>query len=883
VEKSVYRFLLKYSLKDQIILLVVTAVSFPVLYYSYDLPKLIINHISRTARGGVATAEPHEVLGFHFGPLGWLMVLSCIFLLLTVINGAFKYFINVFKGRLGERMLRRLRYQLYSRILCFPLPHFKKVSSGELIPMITSEVEPLGGFIGDAFVTPLFQGGLLLVPLFFILVQDPLLGLAAVALYPLQGYLIPKIQRRVNELGKQRIQNHRKLSDRISETVGGVLEIRANDTTRRERADFSNRLGTIYQIRFRIYILKFLTKYINNTFDKLTPFFFFSIGGYLVFKGELNLGALVAVINAQKDLASPWRELLDYYQAKEDARIKYEQVVEQFHPPDMVDERLQFQEPERIEPLRGEVAAIGVSLAEDARLKILDNVSFRFPLETHVAVVGMGASGKEDLGLMMARLLLPTSGKITIGDQNIADWPEAVTGRRIGYVGQNAYVFSGTVRDNLLYALQHKPRTGGPATPERRAVLLEAVRAGNLDLDIEADWIDHESAGADAPEQLKEKALAVLQLALMEDDVYQMGLRGVIDPLKQPELAASILEARRALRGRLAEPGFAKLVEVFDRERYNMNASVAENLLFGTPVGQTFDVEQLADNAYVLSVLDKVGLTQDMLVMGRETAATMVELFADLPPGSDLFEQYSFISADDLPDFQALLTRVGKGAIDQIRDEDRKRLLRLPFKLIQARHRLDLIDDRFKERILEARRAFAENLPEDLKGAVEFFDIERYNTAASLQENVLFGKVAYGQAQGAQRVGALIQEVLETLSLQGTVMEVGLDHGTGTAGARLSAAQRQKLAIARAVLKRPDLMVVNDALASLDSGAQSRLLDNLRAAYKGRGLLCMLNRVTLARDFDLILVMRGGRLVEQGSYAELNREGSAFHELIKAE
>src|SRR4029078_4173908 len=55
-------------------------------------------------------------------------------------------------------MLRRLRYDLYARILRFPLPHFRKVSQGELIPMITSEVESLGGFIGDAFTPPSSRG-----------------------------------------------------------------------------------------------------------------------------------------------------------------------------------------------------------------------------------------------------------------------------------------------------------------------------------------------------------------------------------------------------------------------------------------------------------------------------------------------------------------------------------------------------------------------------------------------------------------------------------------------------------------------------------------------------------------------------------------------------
>ena len=54
-------------------------------------------------------------------------------------------------------------------------------------------------------------------------------------------------------------------------------------------------------------------------------------------RGNLSFGALVAVLAAYKDLASPWKELLDFYQSKENSRIKYEQIVEQFQPAGMVD------------------------------------------------------------------------------------------------------------------------------------------------------------------------------------------------------------------------------------------------------------------------------------------------------------------------------------------------------------------------------------------------------------------------------------------------------------------------------------------------------------------------------------------------------------------
>ena len=104
-----------------------------------------------------------------------------------MINGWFKLHINVKKGQVGERMLRRLRYELYERLLRFPLTHFDRTASGAIIAMMTGELEPVGGFIGEAFALPISQGGTLLTIFVFMFVQDPVLGAAAVAFFPLQG------------------------------------------------------------------------------------------------------------------------------------------------------------------------------------------------------------------------------------------------------------------------------------------------------------------------------------------------------------------------------------------------------------------------------------------------------------------------------------------------------------------------------------------------------------------------------------------------------------------------------------------------------------------------------------------------------------------------
>ena len=276
IDKSIYRYVLRHTFRGQLFLLLLTVLTMPLVYISLDIPKRIINQ----AIDGQNL--PEAILGFEVTQISFLMLLSVAFLVAVVATGGLKYYLNVYKGVLGERMLRRFRFDLYTRILRFPSSKIRRTPPAELIPMITAETEPLGGLIGDAIAAPAFQGALLLTYLSFIFQQDIWLGLASIALYPPQMYFIPKLQAKVNALSKRRVKTVRVLATHIGETVQGASDIHANASGRYEQARTSGNLGRIFDIREEIYRRKFFIKFLNNFLAQVTPFFFFSIGGYLV-------------------------------------------------------------------------------------------------------------------------------------------------------------------------------------------------------------------------------------------------------------------------------------------------------------------------------------------------------------------------------------------------------------------------------------------------------------------------------------------------------------------------------------------------------------------------------------------------------------------------
>jgi putative ABC transport system ATP-binding protein len=883
LEPSVYGFILRYSWREQVYVVAMTLLSFPFLYWSLDLPKQIIN------RAISGRHFPQSYFGVELNQIPYLLVLCTIFLALILINGWFKLHVNVRKGQLGERMLRRLRYELYQRVLRFPLHHFDRVASGQIVAMITAELEPVGGFVGEAFAVPISQAGTLLTILFFMFVQNPVLGAAALAFYPLQGYLIPKMQRVIRALGRTRVRRIRGLSDRIGETIAARVEIRANDGAQYQLAEIARRLGEIYDIRLEIYNRKFFVKFLNNLIGNLTPFFFFAIGGYFVIRGSLSFGALVAVLAAYKDMSAPWKELLDYYQNQQDVAIKYEQVVEQFQVPDMVDKRLLLEIPQQVEPLTGEVAAAHVDVVDPDGIHLLEDVNFAFPLGADIGIVGHSNSGRNALPQLLARLERPTGGRLTIGDADIATLPFAVSGRRIGYVGPTAYLFSASVRDNLLLGLRHRPQDApdadrdASARAERSRRINEARQSGNSEYDINVDWIDYQQAGVADRAALDARILDVLRLVDVDSDVYQLGMRGRIDPEEHPEIASRLVEARHVLAGRLAAGGLAHLVERFAPDRYNANSSVGANLLFGTPIGPAFEGDGLARSRYVQGILDDLELRADLVKIGEKLARTSVELFAGMRSEHQIFEEFSFLGADELPAVERLLAHIDKSGIENLPPEERGRLLGLGLKLVAARDPLGLVGETLQQRVIEARRNFAAGLPPELRGSVEFFDPERYNAAASIQENVLFGTILRGEAGSRERIYAAMTEVLDELALSDTVTGVGLDYQVGTGGLRLAEAQRQKIAIAIALLKRPDLVVFNDATAVLDGVTEAAVIDRLKQELNGRSLVCSLHRPRLASAFDQILIMDQGRLVQQGRFEELQKPGSPLEPLMAAE
>ena len=905
MDPNLFRYVWKHTRLQQLWVLGIVLAAMPTYFFALELPKRIVNGpiqgegftdgIGRmpffrlqfdvpewlSQSGSITLFE-----GLDLDRFGMLLALSLSFLALVCINGLFKFYINTYKGRLGERMLRRLRFELVDRVLRFPMSQFRRVKPAEVATMVKDEVEPLGGFIGDAFVQPVFLGGQAITAMAFIVLQSFWLGLIAGGIVAAQAIFIPRLRRRLIELGRQRQLTARDLAGRVGEIVDSISSVHVNDMSNYERADISSRLGKIFKIRYEIYQRKFFVKFLNNFLAQLTPFLFYMVGGYFALTGRMDIGQLVAVIAAYKDLPSPIKELIDWDQQRIDVQIKYTQVIEQFSADNMIPESSQPLVRGRVEPLKGGFNVTNLSAVDESGTKLFERVNLKIGQHEKIAFVGGLNSGADYLAEALTNLLHTTSGKVSLSGQDLSELTEAVTGRRLGYAGSDPNLIQGSLRDNLLYAVKYAPpqeESGKTDEPvENSWAYQEAKRTGNSVEDISKDWIDYKTVGAEHPSELLSQLKRVLALVNLDTDLLNLGLRGLVDVDKRAELIEQILNARRSLQQHLDDEEYAGLVEPFNPEQYSKQATIGENLLFGTPVTAALSHEALADNPHVKSVLAADNLDETLFEMGKEIAETAIELFADLPPDHPFFEQLSFMTADEIPDYQAALARIQNQALKAADRDDIQMIMRLPFLYIEPRHRLGLLDDELRARIVAARKAFRNRLPAGLEDCIEFYDPQTYNRAASVQDNILSGRITYGIAGGPERIISLVRDVLEENQLHDAVLDVGLDFNVGTGGKRLSNGQRQKVMLARALIKRPDILIVNRALSALDRQSQSEIISKVLASASklGCGVLWVLANAELATEFERVVVMADGLVSEEGAPDQLLKKDGAFTKLI---
>jgi ATP-binding cassette subfamily B protein len=162
---------------------------------------------------------------------------------------------------------------------------------------------------------------------------------------------------------------------------------------------------------------------------------------------------------------------------------------------------------------------------------------------------------------------------------------------------------------------------------------------------------------------------------------------------------------------------------------------------------------------------------------------------------------------------------------------------------------------------------------EFLRANIGFIPQETFLFSESVRENIAFGK--------ADATDAEVQSAAEAASIAEDIEGFPEKYRTlvGERGITLSGGQKQRTAIARAIIRNPRILVLDDALSSVDTHTEDKILNHLREVMQGRTTIFISHRVSTVRNADMIAVLHTGRVVELGTHAELIERNGYYTDL----
>ena len=210
-------------------------------------------------------------------------------------------------------------------------------------------------------------------------------------------------------------------------------------------------------------------------------------------------------------------------------------------------------------------------------------------------------------------------------------------------------------------------------------------------------------------------------------------------------------------------------------------------------------------------------------------------------------------------------------------------LLELALRFIPGRHKMVKLPEDLERQIVSASHLFRKRMSKEHPGAFAFYSKSDYIVSHTILNNLFFGSLKTTNSQIQNAIDEQIVQLLIEEDLLETLLEIGLQFQVGTRGDRLSGGQRQKIAIARAFLKNPRILIMDEATSALDNRSQARIQTVLNTHWKGKTtLIAVVHRLDIIKNFNKIGVLKSGKIEEMGSYEELMAQKGLLYELVAA-
>jgi ATP-binding cassette subfamily B multidrug efflux pump len=399
--------------------------------------KVAVDAIKADASG--TTLPSDAIFGADVWAYAWLIVS------LAAVTMAFAMGMRWIFNSASRYIENDIRETYFDHLVKLSLSYYQRTPTGDLMSRATNDLNAVRMFLG--FGIRMLFDALIAVSMGLAVMCTIDWQLSLIALLPLP-VLAFVMNRAASEIyvGFRDVQDHfSKISARVQENLAGIRVVKAYVQRESEIADFDELNQAYLQKNQKLILLQSIVRPLAMVVGGCSLLIVLWLGGEAVISGRLTLGEFVAFNAYLTKLIFPmillgW--MIDRYQRGLASMIRIQEVLNEVPE---IDDQLAKSAPDEV---RGEIVFDNVSFAF-GDTPVFKDLSLTIPAGSTLAIVGRVGAGKTTLGRMIPRVIEPQSGEIRIDGLPLQFWPVDILRSSIGFVPQDSFLFSNTLRENI--------------------------------------------------------------------------------------------------------------------------------------------------------------------------------------------------------------------------------------------------------------------------------------------------------------------------------------------------------------------------------------------------------------------------------------------------
>ena len=368
--------------------------------------------------------------------------------LFVLVWAPFTFVRHYCASKAGQSSIFDLRSDLYDKVLRMSARFFQRHRSGGLVSRLMNDTLLAQDLVGNALTNVWMDSTALAVILVLLLRIDVSLTVVTLATFPLYLYFFRKLGGKLKQSTHQVQREVESMSGHIQEKMAGAAVVHSFGQEEEEGRRFARASGALFSLVMRTNRWSSLNMTITGVLTSISPLIVLLYGGWQVIHGAISVGDLVAVTLFLAPLYLPLQRFSELNTIFASSLAALDRIFE------ILDEDPDIRSAPDAVPLvdcRGEVEFRNVHFSYGAQRPTLDGVSFTMAPGTRTALVGPSGSGKSTIASLIPRFYDVTGGSVCLDGRDVRSLTVESLRRPIALVLQDPILFSGTIRENLLY------------------------------------------------------------------------------------------------------------------------------------------------------------------------------------------------------------------------------------------------------------------------------------------------------------------------------------------------------------------------------------------------------------------------------------------------